>query len=167
MVPFKSAKISASATNKRPGYTLEKAVVWRKGPEKVAAICVCPLPHPFFETSRRMERGIRAGRANTAACLAGLLSLPCCLRKRSPTDKWKGLRDIHMHTPSCQTPSGFRWLALGRFGLSWRIETWEPFVSTPFWGKCHIFHLKSPFKKKNMFWKEDTIWKPSHLMESL
>lgn len=72
-----------------------------------------------------------------------------------------------MQAPSCQTPSGLRLLVLGWFGLSWRIETWEPFVSTPFWVKCYIFHFKSPFKKKNMVWKEDTIWKPSHLMESL
>lgn len=92
-------------------------------------------------------------------------SVPCCFRKRSPTAKWKGHRDIHMH--STFPPSGFRWLGVGWFGLSWRIETWEPFVSTPFWVKCYIFHLKISSKKKNMVWKEDTIWKPSHLSESL
>lgn len=48
MFPFKSAKISASQTNKGPGDTVEKAVVLRKGPKKVATICMCPLPHPFF-----------------------------------------------------------------------------------------------------------------------
>lgn len=140
-----------------------------KSSKKAATFHMCLLPHSFFLSNQQENWKEDKSSSSKHFWHANLVfwSPPAALEKRTPQTNERAMGTFTCIAPSPQTPSGFRLLALGWFGLTWRIETWEPFVSTPFWVKCYIFHLKSPFKKKNMVWKKDTIWKPSPLMESL